>query len=82
MQHLHCLYIIHINKYVYQDILKCNLFYDSNFFIIHMMISIIVIFILCIIIKGIRRLLCKGLSKITNNLFNDNIINIYKIEEI
>ena len=80
------IYIIHINKYVYQliyqDILKCNLFYDSNFFIIHMIISIIVIFILCIIIEGIRRLLCKALNKISNNIFDDNNINIYKIEEI
>lgn len=76
------IYIIHINKYVYHDILKCNLFYNSNFFIIHMMISIIVIFILCMIIEGIRRLLCKGLNKISNNIFDDNNINIYKIEEI
>lgn len=66
------IYIIHINPYIskvlYQDILKCNLFYDSKYFIFHIIISCLFVFISCVLIELIRRSLLIIMNKILNKL--------------
>ncbi|WP_195515209.1 acyltransferase [Paraclostridium bifermentans] len=61
-------YIIHVNPYIskflYIDILKCNLFYNSKYFIFHMILSILFIFILCLLIEVMRRYLITIIIKI------------------
>ena len=54
-------YVIHANSFImnsiYREILKTTEFYNSNFLIIHMIISVLIIYVICIIIETIRRLI-------------------------
>ena len=61
-------YIIYVNPYIskflYIDILKCNLFYNSKYFIFNMISSILFIFILCLLVELMRRCLITIIIKI------------------
>lgn len=52
-------YIIHFNKYfiefIYKGILKCQNFYQSKYFIFHLILSVIIIFLLSVLIEIIRK---------------------------
>lgn len=53
------IYVVHteprINVILYQTILKCNQFWSSDFFVLHMLISIMLIYSICILIEYLRR---------------------------
>lgn len=57
------IYIIHensfIRSYIYKNIFKSSLFYDSLFLLINMIFSCIAIFIICAIIEFVRKYLFK-----------------------
>lgn len=65
-------YIIHENsflvKILYRDIFNCDKFYNSNYMIINMIYTVLGIYLICIIVEFIRRLLMKKLvdDKIDN----------------
>lgn len=70
-------YIIHENnfvvKFIYNNIFKSNLFWNSNYMIIHLIITTIGIYLMCVIIEYLRR-------KIFSKYFDNKIDNIkYKI---
>lgn len=62
------IYLIHFNllivNLVFKGLLKCQDFYYSKFFIVHLFISIVVIFIVAFIIELIRRVFIKMIVKI------------------
>ena len=51
-------YIIHCDsqvcEFIYRKILKCELFYNSNFYIVHIFISILMIYLVCSVIDFFR----------------------------
>ena len=74
-------YIIHgdyqVTEFIYKGILKCNLFYNSNFYIIHIFISILCIYIVCSIIDYFREVIFKYTINLMLNkikIFNKKII--------
>ena len=54
-------YIIHTNPFImeniFKNVLKTTDYYNSNFLIIHMIVSVLIIYVTCIIIETIRRLI-------------------------
>ena len=66
-------YIIHENsflvKILYRDIFNCDKFYNDKFMILNMIYTVLGIYVMCIIIEYIRRLLMK-------KLIDDRIDNI------
>ena len=42
---------------IFKNVLKTTDYYNSNFLIIHMIISVLIIYVTCIIIETIRRLI-------------------------
>ena len=65
-------YIIHENQFIvkelYTKLFRCDEYYQSNYFIINLIISTIGIYIICVIIEWCRRKLMEKLidSKIDN----------------
>ena len=57
------IYILHTNiflrNFIWKDIAKCDLFYNSNYLIIHMIAVVLGIFISCLIIDFIRNIIFK-----------------------
>ncbi len=71
-KHTLSIYIIHANdfiiKYVYRNLLKTNLFWKSDFLILHLLVSICIIFIICLLIDIIREFVFKRtISKFIQN---------------
>lgn len=56
-------YLIHtdfsLKNFIYQDILHCNKYYQSSLFIIHFVISVIIMFVIGMIIDALRQFLWK-----------------------
>lgn len=74
------IYLIHDNnclRYVlWKDIIHANRFYNSNYFILHLIVSVICVFIVCSIISYIVNKLLQLLEKRLPKLEKiDNIIN-------
>lgn len=65
------IYIIHENSFItkllYNDIFKSNLFWNNNFMIINLVFTTIGIFMICVVIEGLRR---KTIGKIIDNQIN------------
>lgn len=57
------IYVIHenlfISKILYRDIFKCDHFYKSNYILINMIYTVIGIYLICIIVEIVRRLIMK-----------------------
>lgn len=60
-------YIMDVNKYIfkllYNNILDCKTYYYSKYFIVHMIGSVIVIFLVFILIEILRRIIFKVILK-------------------
>lgn len=60
------IYVIHteprISSILYKTILRCNQFWNSKLFLIHMIISVIIIYLICISIEYTRRVIFKILK--------------------
>lgn len=67
------IYIIHenplISKFIYRNIFKSNLFWNNNLMIIHLIGTVLGIFLMCIIIEFMRR-------KLLGKIFDDQIDKI------
>lgn len=66
-------YIIHTNpfimKYIYQNIFKTIDFYTSNYLVLHLFVTILIIFGLCIILDSIRKFVfSQTIDKILNKI--------------
>ena len=63
-----CVYIIHENqlivKILYQSIFKSYLFWNSKFLLINFFITILGIYIICVVIEFLRRILMKNIDKL------------------
>lgn len=67
-------YIIHtdvsLRDLIYHKILKCELYWTSNWFVLHMLMSVAALFLICILLEIIRRWIFKvSLQKLTINIF-------------
>ena len=78
------IFIIHINPLfidiVYKKILKCNEFYFSRYFVLHLIIGVIIIYIISSVIEVFRIYIFNLLSKIvpkTLNITTNKYINIF-----
>lgn len=80
-KHTLAIYIIHVNdfiiKYVYRNLLKTNLFWKSEFLILHLLASVLIIFIVCLLIDIIREFIFK--TTISKFIENKKFYN-YEIE--
>lgn len=56
-------YIIHENSfivsYIFKEIFRIEMFYNSNMFLLHMIVTCLTIFIICVVIEFIRKYLFK-----------------------
>lgn len=80
-KHTLSIYIIHANNFIikriYQNLLKSNLFWKSEFIVIHLLVSIMIIFIACLFIDIIREFIFK--NTINKFMKNKKIYN-YEID--
>ena len=65
------IYVLHENqlivRYLFKNVLKTPLFYDSNYMFVHMIVCSIIVLIICCIIEMIRKYI---MSKTFDKLFN------------
>ena len=76
-------YIMDVNKYIvrllYNNILDCKTYYYSKYFIVHMIGSVIVIFLVFILIEILRRSIFKAILIFLNKVRLSEKSTLFKI---
>ena len=74
-------YVIHVNTFIvpilWNEILHTNLFHKSKYFILHLIGSIVIVYVICIILDFIRD---KIFEKILNKFLNKTKSYNYEIK--
>ncbi len=80
-KHTLAIYIIHVNtfivKYIFRNCLKTDIFWKSNFLTLHLVASVFIIFIICLLVDVIREFIFK--NTINKFIGNKKFYN-YEIE--
>lgn len=74
-------YIIHENsfivKYIYQNIFKTPQYYNSNWIIIHLIVTVVLMYLVCVVIDIIRSFIfSKTIDKVLNSKYINKKITI------
>ena len=82
--HAFAVFLIHsdfiMNDILYHKILQCEKFYNSNWFLVHFIISIVSIYIICMLLDMIRQRIV--MPKLTSFFDNKLVLNhVFVIEE-